>query len=112
MGAVVADFDPVGGRSESVEAFFQGGDPGGVVVWGGDIGTDPQDGAGPEYFSTQVLATAHREVAKETGTGELLITFIGGGTGGCRLRGDWDVRHEEAEYSRALHCDAADYWPL
>ena len=27
---------------------FQGGDPGGVVVWGRDVGTDPQDGADPE----------------------------------------------------------------
>ena len=46
---------------------FQGGDPGGVVVQGGDVGNDPQDGAGPEYFSTQGRATAHREASKETG---------------------------------------------
>ena len=45
---VVADFDPGGGISEGVGAFFQGGDPGGVIFWGGDVGTDPQDEAGPE----------------------------------------------------------------
>ena len=47
-GAVVADFDPGGGGSEGVGKFFQGGDTGGVVVRGGDVGTNPQDGAGPE----------------------------------------------------------------
>ena len=42
------DFDPGGGGSEGVGAFFQGGDSGGVVVWGVYVGTDLQDGAGPE----------------------------------------------------------------
>ena len=46
LGAVVADFQPGGGRSEGVGVFFQGGDTCGVVVWGGDVGTNPQDGAG------------------------------------------------------------------
>ena len=36
------------GADPKVLDIFQGGDPGGVVVWGGDVGTDPQDGAGPE----------------------------------------------------------------
>ena len=48
---------------------FQGSDTGGVVVWGGDVGTNAQDGAGPENFSTQGRATAHQEAAKETGGG-------------------------------------------
>ena len=48
MGADVADFDPGEGRSEDVRSLIQGGDPGGVVVWGRDVGTDPQDGAVPE----------------------------------------------------------------
>ena len=26
--------------------FSNAGDPGGIVVWGGDVGTDPQDVAG------------------------------------------------------------------
>ena len=45
---VVADFEPGECGSEGVRAFFQGGDPGGVVVWGRELGTDPQDGAGPD----------------------------------------------------------------
>ena len=69
MGEVVADFEPGGGKSIGVGTFFKGGDPGGVVVQGGDVGNDPQDGAGPEYFSKQGRATAHREASKETGGG-------------------------------------------
>ena len=45
---IVADFDPGGGGSEGVGGFFQGSDPGGAVVRDGDMGTDPQDGSGPE----------------------------------------------------------------
>ena len=48
MGAVVAYFESEGVISEGVRAFFQVGDPGGVVVCGGDVGTDPQDVAVPE----------------------------------------------------------------
>ena len=41
-------FEPGGGRYEGVGVFFQGGDPGGFVVRGRDLGTDTQDGAVPE----------------------------------------------------------------
>ena len=109
---VVADFDPGGGGSEGVGTFFQDGDTGSVVVWGGDVGTDPQEGAGPEYFSTQGCATAHWEEAEETGVRELGTTLIVGGNIGSRLRGDWKMCHEEAEYGRALYCDTNNSRPL
>ena len=112
MGAFVAYFEPGGGGSEGIGEFFQGGDPGGVVVWGRDVGTDPQDGVGPEYFSAQGCATAHREAAKETGGWELGISLIGGGNGGIRIQGDQDIHHKEAEYGRAVYCDATDYGSL
>ena len=48
MGAVVTDFYLGGGGSKGVGTFFQGGDTGGVVVRGGDVGTNPQNGAGPK----------------------------------------------------------------
>ena len=76
LGAVVADFDLGGGESEGVGAFLQGGDTGGVVVRGGNVGTDPQYGAVPEYFPTQGHTTSHREAAEETGVRELVITLI------------------------------------
>ena len=48
MGAVVADFETVEGRSEGGRKFFQGSDTGSVDVRGGDVGTNPQDRARPE----------------------------------------------------------------
>ena len=45
LGAVVADIDPGGGGSEGVGTFFKGSGIGSVVVRGGDVGTNPHDGA-------------------------------------------------------------------
>ena len=45
---IVAYFGPGGGGSEGEGAFFQGCDPVGVVVCGGDMVTDPHDGAVPD----------------------------------------------------------------
>ena len=54
MGAVVADVEPRGGGSESVGKLFQGSDTGGVVVWGGDVGTNTQHGAVLSSFQHRV----------------------------------------------------------
>ena len=61
------DIEPRGGRSEGVGAFFKSSDAGGVVVRGGDVGANPQDGAGPWQFPKQVRATDRREASEETG---------------------------------------------
>ena len=76
MGEVVADLDPGGGGSKGVGICFQGGDRGCVVVWGGDVGTNLQDGAVPEYFPTQGRATAHHEAYADTGGWELGVPII------------------------------------
>ena len=73
---VVAYFEPGGDRFEGVGAFFQGGDPCGVVVCGEDVGTDPQYGAGSEYFSTQGSTTSHWEEAEDTGGGSWEYTSL------------------------------------
>ena len=76
------------------------------------MGTNPQDGAGPEYFPTQVRETAHREASEETGGWGSVVTFIGGSNGGSRLRGDRNIHHEEVEHGRAVYCDVTDYGTL
>ena len=48
MGADVANFEPGGGGPEGIRALLQGVSSGGVYVWGRDVGTDPQDGSGPD----------------------------------------------------------------
>ena len=42
----------------------------------------------------------------------MVVPIIGGSNGGSRLRGDQDIRHEEAEYGRAVYCNATDSGPL
>ena len=76
------------------------------------MGTNPQDGAGPEYFPTQGRVTAHREGAEETGGWELGVPIIGGRNGGSRLQGDWNIHHEEAEHVHAVYNDATNSGPL
>ena len=67
MLADVADFDPGGVISKGVGFLLKGGSLGGVTVRGGDVGPEPQDGAGPEYVSPQGRATAHQEANDEAG---------------------------------------------
>ena len=76
------------------------------------MGTDPQDGAGPEYFSTQGRATAHQETTKETGGWELVIPLVVGGNGGSRIRGDREICQEETEYGHTIYCNVINYGPL
>ena len=77
------DSEPGGGRFEGVRKFLQGGGLVGVAVWGGDMGTHPEDGAGPGQFSKQGREEDHREAAAEDMDGwDLGITTSGGGTEG------------------------------
>ena len=103
LGEVVADFEPGGGGSEGVGGFFKAVTQ--AVFY-------PQDGAGPEYFSTHDRVTDHWEAAEDMGGSELVIPLIEGGNGGSRLRGDWYICPKEAEYGRTVYCDATDSGPL
>ena len=64
------------------------------------MGTNPQDGAGPDYFPTQGRVTAHHEAAKETGVWELGVTIIVGSNGGIRLQGNRNIHLEEGTRKR------------
>ena len=110
--AVVVYFDPGGGVSEGVGAFFQGGDPGGVVVWGGYVGTDPQDGAGPEFFQHRFAQRLTGRHLRRLGGWELVIPLTVGGNVGIRIQGGWNICHKESEYGRAVYCHATNSGPL
>ena len=76
------------------------------------MGTHPRDGAGPGYIPAQGCATDHREATKETWGQELGVPAIGRGNRGSGIREDQKVCHEEAEYGRAVYCDATNSGPL
>ena len=44
----------------------------------------------------------------DEGGWDLGISSYAGSNGGSGLRGDWGLRHEEAEYSRAINCNATN----
>ena len=100
------------GQLKRCRNIFQGGDTGSVVIWGGYVVTNLQDGAGPEYFPTQSRATAHREADEETGVWELGITIIAGSNRGIRLQGGWDIHHEEAEQNNTVYCAETSSGPM
>ena len=79
-----------------------------LLFWGRDVGPDPPDGAGPDHISAQGRAMAHQEAAEAEGGGALVISSADGVNDGSGLQGDRDLRHEEAEYGRAIYCDATD----
>ena len=74
------------------------------------MGPDTQDGAGPGQLPEKGCATAHQEAAEEGG--EMVILSDGGSEGGCGLQRDWGLHHKEAEYGRAIYCNAANSGPL
>ena len=51
------------------------------------MGTNPQDGAGPEYIPTQGRATANQEADKETGVWDLGVPIIGGSNDAAGFEG-------------------------
>ena len=71
LGAVISDSEPGGSRSKGVGKFLQGGGTCGVVVQGRDVGSQPEDGAGPGQFPTQGRAEDYQEATVETGRREL-----------------------------------------
>ena len=81
MGENVAYFELGGGVSEGVQSIIQDGISGNISVWGGDVGPDPQDGAGAEYFSTQGCATIHQEAANEAVVWDMGLSFSESGNG-------------------------------
>ena len=76
------------------------------------MGSDEEDGKIPGQFSVQGRAEAHGEAtaAREGWDGRDLVTpFIGGSNEGGRDFPDRDINPSEAEYGRAIYCNAADY---
>ena len=103
----------MGGRhTTGLRDVFQGGGSYNTPIWVGDVGDYPPHGQVPGYFSEQIRQADYRETAKATGGWELGVPTAGYIYGGGGFLGDGRICPEEAEYSRTVHCDAADFGPL
>ena len=76
------------------------------------MGLNAADGEGPGNFSVQGREEYHGETTAAKEERELGITTASGGTEGGRYGGDTDINYPEAEYGRAIYCEAADSGPM
>ena len=76
------------------------------------MGSDSKDGEVPGQFSVQVRAEDHGEADAAREGQYLVLPFVGGSNEGDRDSSDTDVNPPEAEYGRAIYCDADDSGPV
>ena len=76
------------------------------------MGSGEEDGIGPGQFSVQGRAEAHGVAASAREIRYLVIPFVGSNNKGGRDRPGTDINPLEAEYGRAIYCDAADSGPV
>ena len=77
-----------------------------------DLGVDGKNGKGPGKLSDQGSAEAHGETAATRDRQDLVLPITGGIDEGGRDCSDSDLNPPEAEYSRAIYCNAADSGPV
>ena len=77
-----------------------------------DVGVDGADVKGPGQIPVQGREEDHREAAAAKEGRELGIPAVGGSNEGDGDGGDTDINSPEAEYGRAIHCDAANSRPV
>ena len=76
------------------------------------MGTDGEDRKGHGQFSVQGRAEDHGGAAAAREGRDLVLPFVGGSNEGGEDILDTDVNPPEAEYGRAIYCDAADSGPV
>ena len=86
--ASVADTIPGGGGREGAGKLFQGGGTVGFAVQGGDVGTYPEDGAGPGELPAQQRTPDHQGTTAEKGGRALDVSSSEVGHERGRVRGD------------------------
>ena len=113
MGEDVADFEPGGGESKGSRSLLQGGSPVGVAVQGGDVGPDPQDGAGTEHLSAQFAQRITRRQPRRRGCGswDYPMLVVDMAEAGSKEIGTYVTRRHNT-YSRAVYCEVTDSGPL
>ena len=76
------------------------------------MGSDEENGISPGRLPGQGCKAANRSATSTREVWAVVIPIPGGSTGGGGRREDQDVDPSEAEYGRALYCDATDSGPV
>ena len=112
MGKFFTGAQQGGSRPEGVASVLHRSDSGCLALWVGDVGINAADGEGPGQFPVQDREEDHGETTAAKEGRELDIPAEGGNNKGYRNGGDTDLNSPEAEYRRAIHCDAVDSGPM
>ena len=108
LGMAVTNFEPGRVGQEGIRKFLYCGGTGGCNVLGGDVGADPKDRAGSGELHERGRAQDHWETEAERGGWEMNLSSSEGCYAIGRVRRDTEGHHKEAEYGRAIHCEAPD----
>ena len=76
------------------------------------MGVNGADGEGPGQFPVQGREKDHGETAAAKEGRELDLHAVDGSNEGNRNGGDKEINSPEAQYSRPIHCNAADSGPV
>ena len=112
LGMAVTDFKLGRGGQKGIGKFLQGGGAGDTPVRGGDLGADPKDRAGAVELHSQGRVQDHWETAVERGWWAMDLSSSEGSHARGGVRRDLEGLHKEAEYDRAIDCDATDSGPM
>ena len=112
MGSSVKGARQGGSRPKGVAGVLHCSKPGSLALWVRDVGVNGAYGEGPGQFSVQGRKEDHGETAVATEGRELDIPAVGGSNEGYGNGGEKDINSPEAEYGRAIYCNAADSGPV
>ena len=101
-----------GSIPEGVAAVLHYSNSGGLALWGRDVGLNAADGEGPGRFPVQGWKEDHGETTVAKEVQDLDIPATGGDNERGGNGGDTDFNSPEAEYGRAIYCNAANSRPM
>ena len=112
MGTFVAGAQQEGSRPEVVAGVLHRSNSGGLALWGGDVGINDADGESPGQYPVQGREEDHGETTVVKEGQEMNIPAAVRDNEGGKNGGDTDFNSSEAEYGRAIYCDAANFGPM
>ena len=112
LGTFCAGAGKGGGVPESATYFLYCCDTAGSPFQGGNVGPEAEYGVRPGHFPGQGFKAPNREATLPWEVWAVVLPITDGSNEGGGVHADQDVDPSEAEYGRAIYCDATDYGPM